>query len=138
MRCLTLITMILLTLSGCALLNGPPAPPTQTAAPVVVTSTTMPTTVPQASVTVAATAALPTPITPTVAAPAATAAPITVASPTWDGVSEVTVYLIAENDNGASGTKVGCGDSAIPVRRPVAQTQSPLRVAMETLLSMKD
>ena len=50
----------------------------------------------------------------------------------------VKIFLIEMNDNGKSGTLVGCGDSAIAVLREVPQTQAVLKVAIEQLLSLKD
>jgi hypothetical protein len=50
----------------------------------------------------------------------------------------VKVYYIAPEDNGASGKKIGCNDSAVSVTRTVTPTQSPLRAALETLLADKN
>ncbi|HLO17956.1 MAG TPA: GerMN domain-containing protein, partial [Anaerolineales bacterium] len=47
----------------------------------------------------------------------------------------VKIFLIALEDNGQSGSLVGCGDSAVPVTIP--QTQGVLRAALEKLLSAK-
>jgi hypothetical protein len=49
----------------------------------------------------------------------------------------VKIFLIALNDNGQSGTLVGCGDSAVPVTVTISQTQGVLRAALEKLLSAK-
>ena len=70
----------------------------------------------------------PTPVLPTVTAvpPTPTAAQQT-----------VKVFLIALEDNGQSGTLVGCGDSAIPVTVIIPSTQGVLRAALEKLLSIK-
>jgi spore germination protein GerM len=76
-----------------------------------------------------------TPLATQPAAPTATAA--AQATATWQGASEVLIYLIALEDDGASGPRIGCGDSIIAVRRQLAApTQSPLRAAYEELLSM--
>lgn len=49
----------------------------------------------------------------------------------------VKIFLIALEDNGRSGTLVGCGDSAIPVTVSIPPTQGILRAALEKLLSAK-
>ena len=49
----------------------------------------------------------------------------------------VKIFLIALNDNGQSGTSVGCGDSAVPVTVTIPETQGVLRAALEKLLSAK-
>lgn len=46
--------------------------------------------------------------------------------------------MIALDDNGASGKKIGCGDSAVAVTREIASTQAVLKAAMTELLSIKD
>ena len=48
------------------------------------------------------------------------------------------IYLIALEDNGQSGKKVGCGDSVVPVEVAIAPTKAPLRAALEKLLSIKE
>lgn len=53
------------------------------------------------------------------------------------GTTLVKVFLIAIDDNGQSGTAIGCGDSAIPVQVEVPSTQEVLRAAMTALLSIK-
>lgn len=70
----------------------------------------------------------PTPVLPTVTAVPATP---TAAQQT------VKVFLIALEDNGQSGTLVGCGDSAISVTVTIPSTQGVLRAALEKLLSIK-
>jgi hypothetical protein len=49
----------------------------------------------------------------------------------------VRIFLIAVEDNGRSGTLVGCGDSAIPVTVTIPPTQGVLRAALGKLLSAK-
>jgi hypothetical protein len=49
----------------------------------------------------------------------------------------VEIFLIAIEDNGQSGTLVGCGDSAIPITVTIPRTQGVLRAALEKLLSAK-
>jgi spore germination protein GerM len=128
---------------------GGAAGPTSTPSPTM-TVTTIGTTLPATATTGGATAVpSSTPTTsqgsaPTATRPAATSAPTRPASTaapsaTWEGAKEVFIYLIAMEDNGASGPKIGCNDSIIEVKRVLAQpTQSPLRAAYEELLSIKD
>jgi hypothetical protein len=49
----------------------------------------------------------------------------------------VKIVLIALEDNGQSGTLVGCGDSAIPINVTIPPTQGVLKAALEKLLSAK-
>jgi hypothetical protein len=58
------------------------------------------------------------------------------ASPT-DAEQMVKIVLIALEDNGQSGTPVGCGDSAIPINVTIPRTQAVLRAALEKLFSAK-
>lgn len=51
---------------------------------------------------------------------------------------EVKIYLVRVGDNGASGTKIGCEDSLVSVTRTVAETRTPLKVAINELLSAKE
>jgi hypothetical protein len=50
----------------------------------------------------------------------------------------VQIFLIAVDDNGQTGTPVGCGDSAVPVQVEIPPTQGVLKAALGTLLSIKD
>lgn len=49
---------------------------------------------------------------------------------------EVKVFLIAIDDGGKAGRKVGCNDSVVAVRRTVPRATAPLRAALEELLKM--
>lgn len=49
---------------------------------------------------------------------------------------EVKLFLIAIDDGGKSGRKVGCNDSLVAVRRAVARRGAPLRAALEQLLRL--
>lgn len=50
---------------------------------------------------------------------------------------EVKVFLVALDDNGRSGRRIGCGDSLVPVTRTVnASGGATLRAALEELLSV--
>ena len=53
------------------------------------------------------------------------------------GAKTVKIYLVAINDNGAGGTKIGCGDSLIPVTVSITPTVAVLRAALTKLLSIK-
>lgn len=50
----------------------------------------------------------------------------------------VQIYLIAVDDNGQSGTPVGCGDSVIPVQVEIPPTQGVLKAALVALLTVKN
>jgi Sporulation and spore germination len=47
----------------------------------------------------------------------------------------VRIYLIAVEDNGRSGRRIGCGDSLVAVTRSIRPTTAPLTAAMAALLS---
>ena len=47
---------------------------------------------------------------------------------------EVKVYLVALDDDGRSGKRVGCGDSLVPVTRLVGRLRATLRGAIQELL----
>ncbi len=64
-----------------------------------------------------------------------TSVPPTSAPPS-NTTTTVNIFLIAMNDNGASGPAVGCGDSAVSVRVQVPRTQAVLRASLEKLLSL--
>jgi hypothetical protein len=49
----------------------------------------------------------------------------------------IKIFLIVLEDNGQSGTLVGCGDSAIPITLTIPRTQGVLRAALEKLFSAK-
>ncbi len=52
--------------------------------------------------------------------------------------TRVKIFLIAIDDNGKSGKKIGCNDSVVPVERPVPSTQAPLAAALTELFSIHD
>lgn len=52
--------------------------------------------------------------------------------------SEVLIYLVALEDNGASGKLVGCGDSLVPVKRPIAPTHHAIVAALNELFAIKE
>ena len=47
---------------------------------------------------------------------------------------EVKVYLVALDDDGRSGQKIGCGDSLVPVSRRIGARRPTLRIAIQELL----
>ncbi|MEO8356794.1 MAG: GerMN domain-containing protein [Chloroflexota bacterium] len=73
---------------------------------------------------------------PTFALPVPTQVPPVLQSAT-PRQQTVKIFLIALEDNGQSGTVVGCGDSAVPVTVTIPQTQGVLRAALEKLFSAK-
>jgi hypothetical protein len=50
--------------------------------------------------------------------------------------TKVKVFLVAADDNGKSGKKIGCDDSLVAVERDVTTTYALLRAALEELLSI--
>lgn len=46
----------------------------------------------------------------------------------------VKVYLVAVDDNGKTGRKIGCNDSLVAITRTIKPTSSPLKAALEELL----
>jgi Sporulation and spore germination len=101
----------------------PPSPPTEPAAEPTATPIPLPTSPPP---TVAVQAA------PTQAATTPTSVPA------GGGTTQVKIFLIAVGDNGVSGPKIGCGDSAVGVVRVVPATKAPLTAALNELLSLHD
>ena len=92
----------------------PSATPTRTAAP-----------------TTAAPTAAPATATPAAVAPTATR--------TFTGrTMGVKVYVIARGDGGATGPKIGCGDSVVAVNRTLPYSTTPLTDAMKELLTIHD
>lgn len=47
---------------------------------------------------------------------------------------EVRVYLVALDDDGKAGRKIGCGDSLVPVTRKIRAGVAPLKAAIQELL----
>jgi spore germination protein GerM len=73
-----------------------------------------------------------TPASTPAATPATTATPASNTATT----QEVKVYLVAVNDNGKMGKKIGCEDSLVPVTRTIKPTDAPLKAAIEELLAI--
>jgi hypothetical protein len=53
------------------------------------------------------------------------------------GLSQVNIYLIAVGDDGASGKKIGCGDSLVPVAVVIPPTLGVIRASLLELLNLK-
>ena len=82
------------------------------------------------------TATKPAPVQPTATKPAATQAPATKVPATAVSAKEAKIFMVAINDNGASGKKIGCGDSIVPVTITLADPAAPLRGALDKLLAV--
>ena len=52
------------------------------------------------------------------------------------GAREVKLFLVALDDGGKSGRKIGCNDSLVSITREVSPTSAPLRAALEELLKL--
>jgi hypothetical protein len=50
---------------------------------------------------------------------------------------QIRFFLVAIDDQGKSGTPVGCGDSLVEVTQPVENTTQPIQAALEILFSYK-
>jgi hypothetical protein len=74
---------------------------------------------------------------PATAAAAASATPTVSASPAA-GTMRVKVFMIALNDAGKTGTKIGCGDSLVAVERSIPNTQGVLNATLNELLSIRE
>ena len=134
-----LIPLVLLFLTACGSfqVNVAPLPtslPTSTIA--LPTNTAIVLASPTEQIIPTATLEIPS---PTLVMPTATQAPAqpTTVPPTAAAEQTVKIFLIALNDNGQSGTQVGCGDSAVSVTVTIPHTQGVLRAALEKLLSAK-
>ena len=52
--------------------------------------------------------------------------------------TKIKIYLVAVGDDGYSGKRIGCSDSLVEVPREIAPTSSPLKAALEELLSITE
>lgn len=75
-----------------------------------------------------------------VAQPTAIAPTVPVLPPlsTSAGTTRVKIFLVAIDDNGKLGKKIGCGDSIVAVERSIPSTQTPLAAALSELFSIHD
>ena len=53
------------------------------------------------------------------------------------GATSIKIFLIAMNDNGATGKKIGCNDSAIPVLIHIEPTLGVLRASLKELFKLE-
>jgi spore germination protein GerM len=67
---------------------------------------------------------------------ASAAAPAPASAQRGRRTREVKVFLVALDDNGKRGRRVGCGDSLVAVARRVRDDGAPLKAAVEELLSI--
>src|SRR5688572_1717991 len=61
---------------------------------------------------------------------------VTISTGRAAGVQEVKLFLIAVDDAGRSGKKIGCNDSVVAITRELRPTRTPLRAALEELLRL--
>jgi hypothetical protein len=52
--------------------------------------------------------------------------------------TQIKLFLIALDDQGKKGDKIGCGDSVVPFTLYIPKTPNPLSAAIHSLLSIKD
>lgn len=135
-----LVFLSLLFLTACGTLQVTIEPVSTSTAVTIPTSTAQSSTVTATAIIVPTEQINPTATmaiaSPTLALPTATKVPPVVQTST-PGQQTVKIFLIALDDNGQSGTVVGCGDSAVPVTVTIPQTQAVLRAALEKLFSAK-
>ncbi|MBI3741878.1 MAG: GerMN domain-containing protein [Chloroflexi bacterium] len=122
MRAKILIVFAALFFSGCVTVENP-APQPQTKPNPPATELILESTATRSAPTLA----------PIATRPAPTSEP-TLTSPT----TRVKIFLIALEDNGKTGKKIGCNDSAVAVERVIPATTAPLRAALEELFSLRD
>jgi hypothetical protein len=137
-----LLFFVLLLLTSCGQFNVS-IQPISTSIPTTTfelpTSTVMTVASPTEQIDPTATIVIPSPTLDLPTATTAQQAPSTSTAPAPTTATEqfVKIVLIALEDNGQSGTLVGCGDSAIPITVTIPRTQGVLRAALEKLLSAK-
>ena len=136
------IVFILLSLTACGQFNVSIEPiQTSVATNIPPISTSTSTVVPSPTVQINPTATVVIP-SPTLVLPTATQAqqvpPTSPASTSTTATEQATkIFLIDLEDNGQSGTLVGCGDSAIPINVTIPPTQGILRASLEKLFTAK-
>lgn len=72
----------------------------------------------------------------TTLAPVASAATAVTLPQAGRRTRQVKVYLVALDDKGKRGRRIGCDDSLVAVTREVAATGTPLKAAVEELLAV--
>ncbi|MGA9349893.1 MAG: GerMN domain-containing protein [Anaerolineae bacterium] len=133
---LLILVMAMGLLAACTPAVSSPTPLRPTETPIPPSSTPVPPTATPVPPS-------PTPISPTATAwlPSPTPIPPTatlVPSSTRPVQQTVQIFLIALEDNGQSGKRIGCGDSVVPVQVTIPATQAVLRAALEALLSLNE
>ena len=137
-----LIVFVMLSLSACGQFEVSISP-LQTSLPtntVAVPTNTFTVVVPTATPVIpTATVVIPSPTLVISTATQVQQVPPTRAASTSTTSAEqnIKIVLIDLEDNGQSGTLVGCGDSAIPINVTIPRTQGVLRAALEKLFSAK-
>lgn len=139
-RSLPLTLLLLFALVGCTLpqipgLTGPTATPSLTPSPLA-TATLPPTWTPVASATPAATWTPSAPTLPAIGGLALLSTPVPAVTDATR-TQTVIVFLVKLNDNGASGDRIGCLDSLVPVELAVAPYVDPARAALEALFALR-
>jgi hypothetical protein len=130
--------LMFFALFGCS----PAVRPTPTPRP----SSTIPPTLPPTftPILVYADTPAPTPAAPTLAATVAiptqpAARPTSTRTPiAASGTMKIKVFMIAIEDGGKSGKKIGCNDSVVPVERVIPATTAPLTASIRELISLHD
>lgn len=75
---------------------------------------------------------------PTTALPVVTVIiPTAPPAPEGSDTMRLNIYMIAVDDNGTSGKKIGCNDSVIPIVVDLPRSQGVLRTALTRLLAQK-
>ncbi len=130
-RFIWLSAIVSVALVGC---GGSPAPtPTRAIAPTIILPTNV------APMPLATNPPLPTntPL-PTLAPTPSVKATPTRAPIVPAGSMRVKIFMIALNDSGKLGKKIGCDDSAIAVERIIPVTNAVLRASLNELLSIRE
>ncbi len=128
-----------IALSGCSQAPVPTTAPTRiiilaTPEPSPSATSTVVTVTPTAGPTLTPTAAIsPTPSRTATPQPTSTRTPVPAA-----GTMKVKIYLIAINDNGKAGKRIGCDDSVVPVERILPASSAVLTAALKDLLALRD
>ncbi len=137
------VTMLVLFVCGIALIGCTQAPvPTTTPTRIIILATSAPTATATSGATVtptqAATLAPTVVLTPTANLSATPKPTSTRTPPASAGTMKVKIFLIALNDNGKAGKKIGCDDSVVPVERTVPASSAVLTAALKELLALRD
>lgn len=131
--------------TGCSSVRVPTAIPREIVTITAVPATTLePTTRPLGTPTLVLPAETPTAVaTSTTVAARSSATPTVNATSTrapvpTTGMMRVKLFLVAVDDGGKSGKKIGCNDSIVWAERPIPTTSAPLTAALKELLGLKE